>query len=173
MASCTATQSSIPQYVSPILGPTNLWAQENFPGTFRPPNPQFLFNSSFESGRTVEGEHTTHRFSFQSAGCHYLKNKFQSNVKDIPQGLECSADRIMSLLLTAVVQEKDVFAIQKESNHILERELKQVRKHREETQQALHKAELILMSLEAIHKKQTQLLRELQFQKKQKQKKKR
>ncbi|RNE99904.1 hypothetical protein TraAM80_07920 [Trypanosoma rangeli] len=157
------TQASLGQYVSPTLRPTNPWAQQIFTGTFRPPNP-LAYCLPHEKGEQAVTEESVFRFSsFSSGHCSMLADQTQSHAY-YGEDSSYTMERIMSMVVSAVGQERDKFAALQEGNHVLEQELKQVQMRREEAQRTLREFGHLSLSLAAFHQEQLQLLQELQQQ---------
>ncbi|KEG11881.1 hypothetical protein DQ04_02191130 [Trypanosoma grayi] len=164
MAVPVPVQQSSSQYVSPTLGPTNPWAQQTSTGTFRPPNPPSPAAHHETSWNTVSEVKTAHSSSLQDPPCVMLMDRSPSYLHPALQSTGQPIEKIMSMIVSAVGQERDTFATQKETNRVLEQELRQVQKRREEVQRALREVQLFSSSLEALQKEQLELLGELRCQ---------
>ncbi|ESL11067.1 hypothetical protein TRSC58_01192 [Trypanosoma rangeli SC58] len=163
MTSSGSTQASLGQYVSPTLRPTNPWAQQIFTGTFRPPNPLAYFLPHDKGELTVTDESVFRFSSFSSAPCSMLMGQTQSHTY-YGEDSGYTMERIMSMIVSAVGQERDRFAALQEGNRVLEQELKQVQMRREEAQRTLREFGHLSLTLAAFHEEQLQLLQELQQQ---------
>ncbi|ORC89734.1 uncharacterized protein TM35_000112680 [Trypanosoma theileri] len=163
MAASAPTQRSSPQYVSPSLGPTNPWAQQISTGTFRPPNPSFSQHHEV-SGASTSDMSNKYSFSSSNAPCVCLFDQPETRLHDTRQDSDYKIQKVMNMIISAIGQEQDAFAIQKESNRVLEQELRQVQRRREETERTLREVESLVNSLEKFQKEQLELLEEFQCQ---------
>ncbi|EAN93741.1 hypothetical protein, conserved [Trypanosoma cruzi] len=163
MTSPKATQAPSTQYVLPTLRPTKQWAQQIATGAFRPPNPLVHLAHRVRSDVAKTEENTLRFSSFPNAPCAMLLNQSQSQTQ-CTEDISDTIERIMSMIASAVGQERDRFAAQKESNRVLEQELEQVQRRRKEAQRTLREFENISLSLEAFHEEQLQILQELRYQ---------
>ncbi|KAH9586172.1 hypothetical protein LSM04_007364 [Trypanosoma melophagium] len=164
MSASGPTHRSSPQYVSPSLGPTNPWAQEISTGTFRPPNPSSFSVHHEVSGATSFDMSSRYSFSSSYAPCVYLFDHPESGTHETQQDSDFKIQKVMNMIISAIGQEHDAFAIQKESNRVLEQELRQIQRRREETERQLREIGSLSNSLEKFQKEQLQLLEEFKSQ---------